>query len=146
MSAKGEKPPMFYFGPWDRAGHFLHDEHGRTIYDQRGTLPWGDEADGGLQPHFENCRRSQYSRYCDCGSGPEGHALIHHKNGWTALSFWDRSVDTRGACNSTYFAEGTFTFIEMARMAKERFAERWNKHKFVVVDVTPQREVPHEQD
>jgi len=126
---------MFYFGPWDGAGHFLHDECGLTVYgENRGTLPWGDEADGGLQPHFENCRRrrSQYTQYCDCGNGPEGVANLHHKNGWTALSFWDRSVDTRGACNSTYFAEGTFTFDEMVAMASERFAHRWNKMKFEV--------------
>ena len=127
---------MFYFGPWDRAGHYLHDERGMTVYgDKRGTLPWGDETDGGLQPHFDDCRKKvTYSRsYCDCPRGPEGVALLHHKNGWTALSFWDRSVDTRGACNSTYFAEGTFTFEEMVAMAKERFAYRWNKMPFEVV-------------
>ena len=130
---------MFYFGPWDRAGHFWHDEHGHNVlHPERQKLPWGDDADGQLQPHREGCTKRAF---CGCGSGPEGHALIHHKDGWTALSFWDRSVDTRGACNSTYTAEGTFTFLEMARMAKERFAKRWNKHSFVVVDVTPVREL-----
>jgi len=130
---------MFYFGPWDGAGHYLHDERGHHIWGEaKGSLPWGDEADGNLQPHFDNCarKRSSYKRYCSCGSGPEGVAIIHHKNGWTALSFWDRSVDTRGNCNSTYFAEGTFTFDEMVVMAKERFAYRWNKMPFQVVDVT----------
>lgn len=131
---------MFYFGPWERAGHYLHDERGSHIWRERDypTLPWGDETDGGLQPHFEDCakKRSSYNRYCNCPRGPEGVALIHHKNGWTALSFWDRSVDTRGACNSTYFAEGTFTFDEMVAMAKGRFAKRWNKMPFQVVDVT----------
>ena len=71
------------------------------------------------------------------GNEIQGHAIIHHRNGWTALALWDRSVDTRGACNSTYFAEGTFTFDEMVDMAKTRFSYRWNKMKFAVVDVTP---------
>ena len=124
-------PRMFYFGPWDRAGHFWHVEDGRSVlYAEREKLPWGDNADGGLQPHREGCRRS----YCPCGSGPQGVALIHHKDGWTALSFWDRSVDTRGACNSTYIAEGDFTFEQMVAMAKERFAHRWNKMKFKVIE------------
>lgn len=123
---------MYYFGPWDRAGHFLNDEHGMHVpYDERAKVPWGDEADGGLQPHHPDCKKHAY---CGCGSGLEGVALIHHKNGWTALSFWDRSVDTRGACNSTYFAEGTFTFEEMVALAKERFRYRWAKMKFEVVD------------
>lgn len=57
-----------------------------------------------------------------------GIAKIHHKNGWTAIALWDRSVDTRGGCNSTYFAKGDFSFEEMVKMAKERFSERWKKH------------------
>jgi hypothetical protein len=132
------KPTMFYFGPWDRAGHYLHDESGNTVWDRRKVgLPWGDEADGGIQPHFEGCRLSKYSRFCACGSGPEGVALLLHKDGWTALTFWDRSVDKRSACSSTYFAEGTFTFDEMVELAKDRFAFRWNKMKFPVTEVTP---------
>lgn len=125
-------PAMFYFGPWERAGHFLFDEHGRSVRDEdRRGLPWNEwkgEIDGKLQPHLQHCKRQAY---CRCPE-PEGVALLHHKNGWTALSFWDRSVDSRGACNSTYFAEGIFTFDEMVAMAKARFAERWNKMRFKV--------------
>lgn len=110
------KPRMYYFDPWDRAGHYRFNEHGGSVYfPEREKLPWGDDADGGLQPHRDGCKKMAY---CGCGSGPEGIALIHHKDGWTALSFWDRSVDTRGACNSTYIAEGDFTFDQMVTMAK----------------------------
>lgn len=58
--------------------------------------------------------------------------MIHRRDGWTALSFWDRSIDKRGACNSNYFAEGTFTFEEMVALAKERFPDRWACMKFEV--------------
>ncbi len=133
-------PRMFYFGPWDQAGHYLHDEHGVTVYrkERLGSFPWdeysGDHGiDGQLQP---GCYKRD-GHWCK-GKETEGEALIHHKAGWTALSFWDRSVDTRGACNSTYFAEGTFSFDEMIAMAKTRFAYRWNKMKFEVRAAAPQ--------
>lgn len=126
------QPLMFYFGPWDRAGHFLHDEYGHSVRrDGRDSLPWNEwrgEVDGKLQPHERNCNGRSY---CGCVQ-PEGAALLHHKAGWTALSFWDRSVDGRGGCNSTYFAKGEFTFEQMVEMAKTRFAYRWNKMNFEV--------------
>jgi hypothetical protein len=95
---------------------------------EREHVPWKDwEIDGKLQP---GCF---YDRGCwEHGRENEGEALLHHKDGWTALSFWDRSVDHRGACNSTYLAEGTFTFEEMVELAKTRFAARWSLMKFQV--------------
>ncbi len=123
------EPRMFYFGPWDRPGHFLFDEAGRTQWDSPPNFPWrgGHGIDGVLQPgcvmkrgHWQN------------GIENEGEALLHYRDGWTALSFWDRSVDHRMACNSTYFAEGTFTFDQMVEMAKTRFAMRWEKMNFDV--------------
>lgn len=137
---------MFYFGPWNRAGHYLIDERGMSVRDsERGSFPWnewssGDRGiDGRLQPWSDGTfgENKRYNRQ----EAPEGVALIHHKGGWTALSFWDRSVDTRGGCNSNYFAEGTFTFDEMVAMAKERFAYRWNKQRFQVVPA-PQTHAP----
>ena len=131
------KPKMFYFGPWDQAGHYLFSEKGRSVYheEERGTLPWHEMGyggkptiDGNLQP-----RGPKPSWHREGPELPQGVAALHHLNGWTALSFWDRSVDTRGACNSTYFAEGTFTFEEMVEMSKTRFSERWNRMKFEVV-------------
>src|ERR1700756_3383092 len=126
---------MFYFGPWDTAGHFLNSEGGRWVPErERGTFPWNENSssngiDCQLQPgcHLVDGRWRH-------GKEIEGEALLHHRSGWTALSFWDRTIDTRGGCNSTYFAEGTFTFDEMVAMAKERFAERWNRMKFEVVE------------
>ena len=129
---------MFYFGPWDRAGHFLVDENGNGIYgSDRGTLPWVQgQMDGALQPHFRDCAKnnSYRDRFCNCSSGEQGVALVHHKGGWTAMAFWDRSVDNRGASNSVYLAEGIFTFDEMVELAKTRFAYRWNKMSFPVTE------------
>lgn len=118
------EPFMLYFGPWDGLGHFMHMEEGRRPpREQKKEGPWDPfkpgGPDGGLQPE---------------GPQEEGKALLHHKDGWTALAFWDRTVDHRGNSCSTYIAEGVFTFTEMVEMAKTRFAPRWNKMKFEVVE------------
>lgn len=131
---------MFYFGPWDRPGHYLFDERGYSVRNSdRGGLPWHETGycnkpmiDGHLQP------RGPKSYPYDKGTElPQGVAALHHLNGWTALSFWDRSVDARGGCNSTYFAEGNFTFKEMVELSSTRFAYRWNKMAFQVVPYLP---------
>ena len=136
---------MYYFGPWDRPGHFFHDEKGRCLYEDRiPGFPFGHDGgrvfvDCALQPGAKP-GKSQYDR-----SRPEveGEAALHHIQGWTALCIWDRSVDGRGACSSNYFAEGTFTFEEVVMMASTRFAVRWNKMtKPVVLVAAP----PPEED
>lgn len=131
-------PRMFYFGPWDRPGHYFFDEQGRSVReDLTPGFPFGHEpgkiyVDGRLQPGCPNPgdRLQRRTR-----AEVEGAAALHHIQGWTALCLWDRSVDTRGACNSNYFAEGEFTFEQMVEMAKSRFSERWNKMKFSVQHV-----------
>ena len=122
------KPFMLYFGPWDVAGHYLFTEQKRHVWDPP-RMPWtGGEIDCGLQP---GCK-GRKSWQIPAEEQVEGEALLHHKDGWTALSFWDRTVDTRIGCNSTYIAEGTFTFEAMVELAKSRFAERWNTMQFTV--------------
>lgn len=130
-----DKPRMFYFGPWKEAGHYFFNEGGFTVWEDKiKGFPFGHCAgrvmvDGRLQPGCPDPKDRLERR-----TRPEieGEALLHHINGWTALCFWDRSVDKRGACNSNYFAEGTFTFEEMVAAAKSRFAERWGRMKFEV--------------
>lgn len=129
-------PRMFYFGPWDQTGHYFFAENGYSVQEERiPGFPFGHygnriPVDGCLQP---GCRKDADGHWNHRGN-PEvqGEAALHHISGWTALSFWDRTVDTRYACNSTYFAEGTFSFEQMVEMAKARFSVRWNRMKFEV--------------
>lgn len=126
-----QPPKMYYFGPYNQAGHFFFGPRGSYVSRQETEcIPWKDyEIDGKLQPGcFEE--RGHWSV-----KGPEieGQALLWTKNGWTAISFWDRSVDTRGRCNSTFIAEGTFTFEEMVEWSKLVFPDRWARMKFEVV-------------
>lgn len=127
---------MFYFGPWKSPGHYFFDERGRSVReDEVPGFPFGHygdkvSVDGCLQPGCpladDRLRRKRP------GYDVEGLALLHSVQGWTALCFWDRSVDPRGACNSNYFAAGEFTFEQMVELAQARFAERWSRMNFPV--------------
>lgn len=81
----------YYFGCVNRAGHYfwdvnLHKARGtRGVYKPDG-LPW-EHVDGKL---------------VDEGR-PQGEAWLHHKGGWTALAFNDRTVDSRPGSNSAFF-------------------------------------------
>jgi hypothetical protein len=122
-----------YFGCWEQAGHFLCDEHGRHMHDEK-VCPWKDyEIDSKLQPGCYEDRGYWQHR----GPETEGEALVHHKDGWTALSFWDRSVDKRGKCNSTFMAEGIHDFETMKKIAMERFPKIWSRFTFEVKLVQP---------
>ena len=50
-----------------------------------------------------------------------GAAALHHVNGWTVLSWWDRSVDSRPGGNASLIAEGTFTEEEILQLGREHF-------------------------
>lgn len=110
---------MYYFGPLNDTGHYAYREDGSKVDSHTwvAMCPWGFQVDGGIQPK---------------GSQEEGVAAIVHKDGWTALTFWDRTIDTRPGSHSTYLAEGTFTFEQMVEMAKSKWARRWSIMKFEV--------------
>lgn len=137
-----QDPPIFYFGPLREPGHFLFDKNGVLVsYEDAARLgiPWsayGTDIDGVLQP---GCK--------DKGPGAprprvEGEALLHHKDGWTALSFWDSSVDSRPGCNSTFIAKGHFTAAQMIGLAKSSFPDRCAKMKFQIRPVPAEPEAP----
>ena len=88
-----------YFGCWDRAGHYLHDIHGRHIRRvEEYNLPWPDYVmdtqllKNGKVPDIPDGRV-----FWTCGGA---------KSFWYAFYWWDRSVDTRGACNSGFYVRG----------------------------------------
>ena len=128
---------IYYFGCIERAGHFLWEPPDRSAH-RDATTPWGSCPDGSLAPH-ENPRCEFVKNFYGCRcSQAEGIAALHYKDGWTALSFWDRSVDTRGGCNSNFLAEGAFTFEEMVELAKQYFPIIMARFKFpIVAGVSP---------
>ena len=87
----------FYFGCWKSSGHFLHDVDGLSNH-RPPDLPWGDgHMDGGL---LENGKIS------DVPTGKVYWTAGGAEAFWYAFYWWDRSVDTRGACNSGFYVRG----------------------------------------
>jgi len=109
-----------YYGCVGSPGHFMHRPGGRRDWDA--NTPWGRTPDGTLLAKNEK--------------QIEGRAVIHHKDGWTALSFWDRSVDHRGGSNSNFFIADDLTFDQMLERAKAAFPEVFARFKFDVALAT----------
>lgn len=130
-------PTVLYFGPLKESGHFMFYDTGYKVPWSEGDItPWPcDSIDGTVQPGAVMVG----DRLVQRGSWKYGEAVIRQKDGWTLLSFWDSTVDTRPGSSSTYLAEGIFTFEQMVELAKERFPERWAIMKFPVVDATERK-------
>jgi hypothetical protein len=62
----------------------------------------------------------------------EGESARVYLNGWTVVSFWDRSVDDRGGCNSSFIVPGDWTFNQVIEISKVRFPWVWERIKFEV--------------
>lgn len=89
-----------YFGCWREAGHFLHDVHGRHIDHRDGLadLPW----DEGLM----DATLLRNAKVPDLPDGRVHWTCGGAKAFWYAFYWWDRSVDSRGACNSGFYVRG----------------------------------------
>jgi hypothetical protein len=114
MSARNE---VLFFGCWDEVGHYLHNENGRTIWQPETIgLPWSS-LDTAL------CPGARHRRFNDVSGEDqvEGWAALHQKDGWTALVWWDRSVDKRLGSNAAVFAKGTHTLDEMLAIGTRVF-------------------------
>lgn len=113
---------VYYFGCWDRPGHYLHEPGGRTVpYETvgpfTGAVPRGDQLP--LDGTFAPGPRSRWRGDIE----DETAVALTHIRGWTVLAMWDRSVDTRGACNAAFIAEGSNTMAEMWALARQHYPE-----------------------
>lgn len=108
----GVNVKAYYFGCIGQAGHYMHDENLQRAHDFLKTNPWGYSVDGTLCPSIDSQSLG-----------------IHWKDDWTALAFWDRSVDSRPGSNSVFLIEGTHGFDKMKKFIVEKFpsiVERFN--------------------
>ncbi len=123
---------VYFFGdrsvPGDEhRGHYLYlpvpGRRGAGVGwtgDPFGATPWtGEELDQGLLLAKEQRGRS------DERDQTQGLARLCHRNGWTALSLWDRTGDPRGGSNSAIVAEGLHDFDTMVKLFAETFPALW---------------------
>jgi len=105
---------VYYFGCWDQVGHYLHEPSGRTV---RAAGPFTDgNLDGTFPPKIHKPGGSYNERIED-----ESIAVLAHWRGWTVLAMWDRSIDTRGACNAAFVANGEHTHADMWALARQHY-------------------------
>ncbi len=103
----------YFFGCLRETGHNLYPPEKYGGAPDKGQTPWGNEMDSGLAPHV--------------GVQRQGGMAIHHKSGWTLISWWDRTVDTRGNSNSAFMAEGNYRFDEMVNYLEALWPEVHNR-------------------
>ncbi len=117
-------------GVWgySEAGHRFCWPGGSGVLMREGEKnPWALKVDGGLAPRkWDSCRAPE------C---PQGVAALHHKDGWTALSFWDRTGDSRGNSSSTFLFDAVLDFDSAVTAACDHFPELFNRFDFEVVAV-----------
>lgn len=114
-------PRAYFYGcQTGRIGHYMFEPGMAFIV--RCSTPWRAAAiDGAMQP--------------GCGPGVpcwrveqrQGVAVLHHKDGWSMLSFWDRSVDDRYNSNGNFIIEGEHSFEAMCEFAEQLFPEVWSR-------------------
>jgi len=105
------RPVYFGCAPGARPGHRLCRRGPRTRGCQPSDygLPWGWEIDSKLAPRPE----------------VEFHGALHHKDGWSAVSWWDRRGDSRSNSNSAVFIpEPDLTFDEVIERGRAEFGRR----------------------
>ena len=132
----------YYYGCKDRPGHYLFQpsEQGmRSVGREADALGFGWAAmqlDGNYPP-AERGRPDDRGHRRVLREAPQGAAALHHveRRGvtWTIVAFWDRSVDDRPGCSSTFLIEGQSTFEEAMEIAKSAFPSVWARLPFEVV-------------
>lgn len=110
----------YYFGTFQDSGHYLWTKRLRKHdFPFRGEspVPW-TRLDGKL---YDESRQV------------EGECHLHHKDGWTALSFANRTDDSRPGSNSTFFFNAVLGFDQAVAAAREHFPRVTQAFKFDLV-------------
>lgn len=112
----------YYFGCWSprEKGHFLYDQHGMARRSDSFALPV----------------RAEFLDSSLLFGVPDvpGNAVVFRGRGWTLLSFWDRSGDSRPASNSTFILQGNLSFEEAVEASKAAFPQRWSLITFAITE------------
>lgn len=104
------KREAYFFGCWSEKGHYLYDEHARTVSDR---LPWFEAGlDGSFQPRPEQWGSSR---------------LWWTEGPWTVFAFWDRTVDGRPSSCAAFVLEGILTRSDCYAIVAKRFPAIWSR-------------------
>ena len=140
LAAEVTTVETYYFGCWRSIGHHLWnpklaDRSGLQHYDVEKKIPKA------IAQRIDPC-------FCPGYDGPhkrdraevEGEAALHHVDGWTVLAWWDRSVDSRGACNSAIISKGLYDFTTMLEIGKAQMPHVMERQRVPIVLVVDKAE------
>lgn len=103
--------PIFYFGCYIEKGHYFWEPFNKTkVVHWPKYQPWGVILDGGLLT--------------------KGDYFFEQRDGWTCLSFWDQSVDTRPGSNGAFLCNEIVTPAELVRRAQKGWPEVFARSGF----------------
>lgn len=123
------------------AGHHLYGPNYHSVSrPERLGQPWAhghhDGLDGTLAPvdyYGELVFGIDDRKRADRGTEfPQGVAALHHRDGWTALAFWDRSGDSRGNSNSVFLFDTELTFEGALVAARKNYPDLFERFPFEV--------------
>lgn len=127
---EGTPDEVFYFGCIGQPGHYL--------WSPTGGKRWFDELPEGF-PDAWTFRESHSGRaYVSESSiaprpmGPQGAATMTRVGDWTALSFPDRSVDSRPNCVSVFMVAAPLTFAELLEEARRQWPQIFRRYDFEI--------------
>ncbi len=118
MLASVNKIEVLCFGCIGVAGHYLHSKTGVNWRNEQ--TPWGDRLDAFLLT----------SDYYNHNTAVTGLCSEHHLNGWTAISFWDRSGDSRPGSNTSFLCHAEITAAELLALAREQWPHVFSRPGF----------------
>lgn len=110
---------MFYFGAYEKAGHYLFDSSLYSVNDSKlkeiGFPIKPNTLDGGFLNNIQDI---------------PGYGKLFYISGWTILTFWDRSQDKRTNSNSAFIVEAILSFPDMIEKCKEQFPKLFDRFNF----------------
>lgn len=126
----GPPDKIYFFGHAGEHDHSGHQIYWRPFHSlsrsdmQVNGVPWSlGELDGQLAPVLNPWCKDHYRRQ-EC---PQGVTSVTYKKGWTALSFWDRTGDSRGASNSTFLINRPVDFKEGIELAQASWPQLFKR-------------------
>ena len=116
-------------------GHELHAAqapyYGREAYEEHRRFPFSENRlDTGFAPR--TAPRNPRNVYDKGDELPQGQARLTHIKGWTVVSFWDRTGDSRSNSNTAFVFDERLSGDDALRIAREKFPRLFARFTFEV--------------
>lgn len=121
---------VLFFGCKNTPGHYLHNRRGNC--ERYEMSPWGTTLDGGLLMTGKDYHSNKPDTM------PTGNYVVARKDGWTCISFWDRSGDSRPASCSAFLVKAVISDIDLLTLAITQWPELFARPGFPLrVQIAP---------